>query len=54
MMPKGVNSDRLASTRVELHSADDVYQQGGSFESGPMVAFWHENSLKPWPTIIPA
>ena len=42
MMPKGVNSDRLASTRVELHSADDVYQQGGSFESGPMVAFWHE------------
>jgi len=42
MMPQGVNADVLASTGVELHSADDAYQQGGSFKGGPMVAFWHE------------
>ncbi|RYG85503.1 MAG: hypothetical protein EON59_12055, partial [Alphaproteobacteria bacterium] len=42
MKPEGVDSDALASAGVELHSADDAYQQGGSFEVGPMVAFWHE------------
>lgn len=41
VMPEGMNSERLASIDIELHSADQ-YQQGGAFESGPMVAFWHE------------
>lgn len=42
MMPEGANADALADAGVELHSADDAYQQGGSFEAGPMVDFWHE------------
>jgi DNA-binding CsgD family transcriptional regulator len=42
MMPEGADSDALASAGVELHSADDAYQHGGSFQAGPMVAFWHE------------
>jgi len=42
MAPQGVETGALASAGVELHSAEDAYQQGGSFEAGPMVAFWHE------------
>lgn len=42
MKPEGVNADTLASAGVELHSADETYRRGGSFEAGPMVAFWHE------------
>jgi DNA-binding CsgD family transcriptional regulator len=42
VMPQDVNSGPLASTGVELHSASDVYQQGASFESGRVVAFWHD------------
>ncbi len=42
MMPDGADADALAKAGVELHSADDAYQQGGVFEGGPMVAFWHE------------
>ena len=41
MMPEGADTDALASNGVELHSADEAYQHGGSFEAGPMVAFWH-------------
>ncbi len=40
--PEGVDSGALASAGVELHSADGAYQSGGPFQSGPMVAFWHE------------
>lgn len=42
MMPDGADADALAKAGVELHCADDAYQQGGAFEGGPMVAFWHE------------
>ena len=42
VMPDGMNSDSLGSIGVEIHSAADVYQQGASFEGGPMVAIWHE------------
>lgn len=42
MMPDGANADALADAGVELHSADDAYLQGGSFEAGPMVDFWHD------------
>jgi len=42
MMPEGVNADALSDAGVELHSAADAYQRGGSFEAGPMVAFWHD------------
>ena len=42
MMPEGIDSGPLASMGVELHSAVEMYQHGGSFESGPTVAFWHE------------
>lgn len=42
MMPEGINSDALAEAGVELHSAADTYQQGGSFEAGPMVSLWHD------------
>ncbi|HTU11499.1 MAG TPA: MEDS domain-containing protein [Allosphingosinicella sp.] len=40
-MPEGTDSGPLASIAVELHSAADMYLQGGAFESGPMVALWH-------------
>jgi DNA-binding CsgD family transcriptional regulator len=42
MMPEGVDATALANAGVELHSADDTYQAAGPFQSGPMVAFWHE------------
>lgn len=42
MMPDGADADALAKAGVELHCADDAYQQGGAFAGGPMVAFWHE------------
>lgn len=42
MKPEGVNADALADAGVELHSANDTYQQGGSFEAGTLVALWHE------------
>lgn len=42
MMPDGADADALAKAGVELHCADEAYQQGGAFEGGPMVAFWHE------------
>ena len=42
MMPDGADADALAKAGVELHCAEDAYQQGGAFEGGPMVAFWHE------------
>jgi len=42
MMPDGADADALVEAGVELHCADDAYQQGGAFEGGPMVAFWHE------------
>ena len=42
MMPDGADADALAKAGVELHCAEDAYQQGGAFEGGPMVTFWHE------------
>ena len=42
LMPEGMKSEPVASIGVELHSAAAIYQQGGAFESGPMVAFWLE------------
>src|SRR3954452_21994944 len=42
VMPHDVNSGPLASTGAELHSASDAYQQGAAFESGRVVAFWHD------------
>lgn len=42
VMPDGMKSDPLASFGVELHSADNMYLQGGAFQSGPMVALWYE------------
>lgn len=42
MMPDGADCEALEHAGVEVHSADDAYQQGGSFQAGPMVAFWNE------------
>jgi DNA-binding CsgD family transcriptional regulator len=39
--PDGMDSDPLADTGVEIHSAADVYEQEATFEAGPVVALWH-------------
>lgn len=41
MKPDGVDAGALAIPDVEILSANEAYQQGGSFESGPIVALWH-------------
>jgi DNA-binding CsgD family transcriptional regulator len=41
VIPDGVDAAALAIPDVEIHSASHVYQQGGPFESGPVVALWH-------------
>ena len=42
LKPQSVDADALTRAGVEIHSADDTYQQGGVFEGGPMVAFWND------------
>ncbi|MET3709514.1 DNA-binding CsgD family transcriptional regulator [Sphingomonas trueperi] len=42
VMPEGMSADPLGRGEVELHSAADIYQKGGSFEAGPMVDIWYE------------
>jgi DNA-binding CsgD family transcriptional regulator len=36
-----VDAGALAIPDVEIHSASEVYQHEGAFESGPVVALWH-------------